>query len=275
MAQKVRLDQYLTENGFFETRSRAKAAIMAGQVLVKGQRIDKAGTMIDPASEVRVKGQHCPYVSRGGLKLEKAIREFGLVLEDAIVLDVGASTGGFTDCALQHGARKVYALDVGYGQLAWSLRQDPRVVVMERANIRHMTEADLPAGFDLITMDVSFISLHIVIPASRRFLRPGGGMLALIKPQFEAGRERVGKHGVVKEREVHRDVIEQIIRMVNDEGFQVKELSFSPITGAEGNIEFLIYLRDGLQTEGFDQAKLERVISEAHSRLKGSCEKSQ
>lgn len=269
MAQKVRLDQYLTDNGFFESRTRAKAAIMAGQVLVKGQRVDKAGTMIDPASEVSVKGQHCPYVSRGGFKLEKAIQQFALNLQDDLVLDVGASTGGFTDCALQHGARQVYALDVGYGQLAWSLRQDPRVVVIERANIRHMTEEDLPTTFDLITIDVSFISLNIVIPASRRFLKPGGEMIALIKPQFEAGRERIGKNGVVKEREVHQDVIEQVIRMVNTEGLQVQDLSFSPITGAEGNIEFLIYLRDVVQTAGFDQAKIEQVISEAHTRLKG------
>lgn len=269
MAQKVRLDQYLTDQGYFETRSRAKAAIMAGQVLVKGQRIDKAGTMIDPTSEVTVKGQHCPYVSRGGFKLEKAIREFHLNLQDAQVLDVGASTGGFTDCALQNGARQVYALDVGYGQLAWSLRQDPRVVVIERANIRHMTEDDLPTTFDLITIDVSFISLQIVIPASRRFLKAGGEMVALIKPQFEAGRERVGKNGVVKEPEVHRDVITQVIQMVNTEGLQVQALSFSPITGAEGNIEFLLYLQDGVRTEGLDLTMVEQVISDAHSRLKG------
>lgn len=268
MAQKVRLDQHLTDGGYYDTRTKAKAAIMAGLVVVNGQRIDKAGTMIDPASQIAIKGQHCPYVSRGGFKLEKAIREFGLNLENYQVLDVGASTGGFTDCALQNGARQVYALDVGYGQLAWSLRQDPRVVVIERANIRHMTEDELPRTFDLVTIDVSFISLNIVIPASRRFMKTGGEMMALIKPQFEAGRERVGKNGVVKDSAVHLDVIEQVIQMVNRENLQVVGLSYSPITGAEGNIEFLLYVKDGLVTEGFDQATIAEIISKAHEALK-------
>lgn len=275
MAKKVRLDQHLTEKGYFESRSKAKAAIMAGLVLVKGQRIDKAGTEIDPESEITVKGDYCPYVSRGGYKLEKAIQGFGLNLQDKQVLDVGASTGGFTDCALQNGARQVYAVDVGYGQMAWSLRQDPRVVVIERANIRYMTEDELPVAFDLVVIDVSFISLNIVIPASRRFLKPGGEMMALIKPQFEAGRGRVGKNGVVKDPDVHHEVIMQTIELAGRENLQVAGLSFSPITGAEGNIEFLIYLKDVRELSGdglgeqFDPAKITEVIASAHATLKG------
>lgn len=275
MAKKVRLDQHLTEGGYFESRSKAKAAIMAGLVLVNGQRIDKAGTEINPESEITVKGDYCPYVSRGGYKLAKAIREFDLNLQDYQVLDVGASTGGFTDCALQNGARQVYAVDVGYGQMAWSLRQDPRVVVIERANIRYMTEAELPATFDLVVIDVSFISLGIVIPASRRFLKPGGEMVALIKPQFEAGRGRVGKNGVVKDADVHHEVIVQTMELAERENLQVLGLSLSPITGAEGNIEFLIYLKDvqdDLEASGgveFEPAKIPEVIASAHATLKG------
>ncbi len=269
MAKKVRLDQLLADNGYFETRNKAKAAIMAGLIFIDGQRIDKAGTKIDPDSEIKVKGEYCPYVSRGGFKLEKAIKVFDLNLTDYQVLDVGASTGGFTDCALQNGAKQVSAVDVGYGQLAWRLRQDPRVIVIERTNIRHMTEDDLPQTFDLVTIDVSFISLKIVIPASRRFLKPGGEMVALIKPQFEAGRERVGKNGVVKDPAVHKDVIEKIIHMVNKENLQVVDLSFSPITGAEGhNIEFLIYLKDGLEIEGFEEERISQVIEKAHTKLR-------
>ncbi len=269
MAKKVRLDQLLTDEGYYETRSKAKSAIMAGVVFIDGNRVDKAGTNIDPESQITIKGEHCPFVSRGGFKLEKAIEVFGLDLKDYKVLDVGASTGGFTDCALQNGAIKVYAVDVGYGQLAWRLRQDPRVVVIERTNIRHMTEDDLPSDFDLVTIDVSFISLGIVIPASRKFLKPGGEMMALIKPQFEAGREKVGKNGVVKDPEIHKDVIEKIIKMVNQENLHVVDLSFSPITGAEGhNIEFLIYLKDGLQNDEFDEQRICQVIKKAHATLK-------
>ncbi len=266
---KIRLDQYLTDNGYYPTRNKAKAAIMAGIVLVNGQRIDKAGTKIDSDSEVTVKGHFCPYVSRGGLKLEKAIQIFNFDLIDYQVLDVGASTGGFTDCALQNGASKVYALDVGYGQLAWSLRQDPRVEVIERTNIRHMTENDLPTNFDLITIDVSFISLRIVIPVARRFLKPGGQMMALIKPQFEAGRDRVGKNGLVKDPAIHLDVIQEIVQMVNEENLQVMGISYSPITGAEGhNIEFLLNLRDGLTEAGFSTEQIEQVITEAHTKFR-------
>ncbi|AZR73517.1 RNA methyltransferase [Anoxybacter fermentans] len=269
MPQKIRLDQHLTEAGYFESRNKAKAAIMAGLVFVDGRRIDKPGTKIDPESEIIIKGEYCPYVSRGGFKLEKAIQVFDLDVTDYKVMDVGASTGGFTDCLLQHGARQVYAVDVGYGQLAWSLRNDPRVVVMERTNIRYLTKDDLPEIFDLVTIDVSFISLKIVIPAARQFLKPGGEMVALIKPQFEAGREKVGKKGVVKDPTIHKDVIGEIIQMVNKEDLQVVDLSYSPITGAEGhNIEFLIYLKDGLKVKGFDEAKIDRIVSKAHAELK-------
>lgn len=270
MGSKVRLDQHLTDAGYFETKNKAKAAIMAGIVFVDGHRVDKAGTKIYAEdSQIKIKGDVCPYVSRGGYKLEKAVQVFDLDLSNFQVLDVGASTGGFTDCALQHGARQVYAVDVGYGQLAWSLRQDPRVEVIERSNIRYMTEKELPCTFDLVTIDVSFISLNIVIPASRRFMKPGGEMMALIKPQFEAGRERVGRNGVVKDPLIHQDVIEKVIQMVNQENLQVVDLSYSPITGAEGhNIEFLIYLRDGLTVEGFDLDKIHQVISEAHANLR-------
>lgn len=268
MAQKIRLDQCLTEQGYFASRNKARAAIMAGLVYINGQRIDKAGTKVDPGSQITIKGEVLPYVSRGGLKLAKAIQSFHLNLTDYQVLDIGASTGGFTDCALQNGASKVYAVDVGYGQLAWSLRQDPRVVVLERTNMRYVTKELLPENFDLITIDVSFISLKIIIPVARRFLKSGGEIVALIKPQFEAGRERVGKNGVVRDLAVHNDVIQEIIQMVNEVGLEVADLSYSPITGAEGhNIEFLIYLKDGLVNKGFSLEKVNQVIKEAHAEL--------
>lgn len=269
MAKKIRLDVHLTEEEYFPSRNKAKGAIMAGIVFVNGERIDKAGTKIDPESEIEIKGEHCPYVSRGGYKLEKAIEAFNLDLTDYKMLDVGASTGGFTDCALQNGACQVYALDVGYGQLAWKLRQDSRVEVIERTNIRYLTKDDLPEVFDIVTIDVSFISLSIVIPASRRFLKHEGEMVALIKPQFEAGRDKVGKNGVVKDPEIHKEVIEKVIGLVNETDLQVVDLSYSPITGASGhNIEFLIYLKDGLKDEGYSESKIDKVISEAHADLK-------
>lgn len=265
---KVRLDQHLITQGHFETRNKARAAIMAGIIFVNDQRIDKAGTKIDSSSKITIKGDHCPYVSRGGLKLEQAIQSFQLNLTDYRVLDVGASTGGFTDCALQHGAKQVYAVDVGYGQLAWSLRQDPRVQVIERTNIRYLSPDDLPKTFDLVTIDVSFISLKIVIPAARQFLRPAGSMVLLLKPQFEAGRERVGKNGVVRDPRVHFQVISEIVQLANREDLQVLDLAYSPITGAAGhNIEFLLYLSDGLENTGFSVDKIEQVIEKAHQEL--------
>lgn len=265
---KVRLDQHLMTTGYFQTRNKAQAAIMAGIVFVNDQRIDKAGTKIDPHSKIKIKGDMCPYVSRGGLKLEKAIQSFHLNLSDYQVLDVGASTGGFTDCALQHGASQIYAVDVGYGQLAWSLRQDPRVEVIERTNIRYLTADDLPINFDLITIDVSFISLKIVLPAARQFLKPAGQMVVLLKPQFEAGRERILKNGVVRDPAVHLEVILETIELANQENLDVLDLAYSPITGATGhNIEFLLYLRDGLKDEGFAIDQIEQVIQDAHQEL--------
>lgn len=243
-AAKERLDVLLVEQGFFESREKAKAAIMAGLVLVGTEQVDKAGTKIPRAAALTVKGAVHPYVSRGGLKLEKAISAFGLDLEGAVMLDIGASTGGFTDCALQHGAAFVYAIDVGYNQLDWSLRQHPQVCVMERCNFRHMTPDQLigpEPGF--ASIDVSFISLKLILPALRPLLRPGAGTVALIKPQFEAGREQVGKSGVVRDSRVHLSVLREVLEAADGLGFSLVGLTYSPITGGEGNIEFLAYWR--------------------------------
>jgi len=239
---KERLDVLLVEQGFFESREKAKAAIMAGLVLVGTEQVDKAGTKIPRDSALTVKGAVHPYVSRGGLKLEKAIREFGIDLSGAVMLDIGASTGGFTDCALQHGAAYVYAIDVGYNQLDWSLRQEPRVNVMERCNFRHMAPDQLIGPEPVFaSIDVSFISLKLILPALRPLLRPGGGTVALIKPQFEAGREQVGKSGVVRDPDVHLNVLREVLNAATDLGFALRGLTYSPITGGEGNIEFLAY----------------------------------
>lgn len=237
---KERLDVLLVEQGYFESREKAKASIMAGLVLVGTEQVDKAGTKVPRDAAITVKGAPHPYVSRGGLKLEKAIRTFGLNLNNKVVLDIGASTGGFTDCALQNGASFVYAVDVGYNQLDWSLRQDERVRVMERTNFRHMTSEQLDGpqpGFACI--DVSFISLKLILPALAGLLKPGGDVVALIKPQFEAGREQVGKSGVVRNSAVHARVIRSVLDKAGELGFTLQGLTFSPITGGEGNIEFL------------------------------------
>ncbi|WP_018132476.1 TlyA family RNA methyltransferase [Effusibacillus pohliae] len=243
MSTKERLDVLLTDRGFYPSREKAKAAIMAGLVFVDGERVDKAGTKVKIDSRIEVAGNLHPYVSRGGLKLEKALRTFGVSMEGRVVIDIGASTGGFTDCALQHGARLVYAVDVGYGQLAWQLRQDPRVIVMERTNFRHLKPADLPADRpDIAVMDVSFISVRLLFPVIKSVLVPGGTLLSLIKPQFEAGREKVGKNGIVRDPETHREVLVQTLRAAAAEGFAIRGLTFSPITGGDGNIEFLAHL---------------------------------
>jgi len=244
---KERLDVLLVEQGYFESREKAKAAIMAGLVLIGSEKVDKAGTKVPRDAAVTVKGAPHPYVSRGGLKLEKAIRHFGIGLEGKTMLDIGASTGGFTDCALQNGASYVYALDVGYNQLDWSLRQDERVCVMERTNFRHVTPDQLPGPKpDFATIDVSFISLKLILPALVPLLSPGAGTVALIKPQFEAGREQVGKSGVVRDSSVHVAVVKEVLLFADGLGFDLQGLTFSPITGGEGNIEFLAYwtLRD-------------------------------
>jgi len=252
-ATKERLDVLLLEQGYYESREKAKAAIMAGLVFVGPERVDKAGTKIPRDAAITVKGAVHPYVSRGGLKLEKAIKHFGLDLRDAVMLDIGASTGGFTDCALQNGASRVYAVDVGYNQLDWSLRQDERVQVLERTNFRHMTADQLVGPRPRVaTIDVSFISLKLILPVLADILAPGGKTVALIKPQFEAGREHVGKSGVVRDPSVHKFVLREVLDAAGRSGYKLSGLTFSPITGGEGNIEFLALWTldpDSAQTE--------------------------
>ncbi len=241
--KKVRLDVLLTEQGFAPSREKAKAIIMSGVVFVNGQREDKAGSCFDPTDlKIEVRGQTLKYVSRGGLKLEKAFATWQLQVEDLVCLDIGCSTGGFTDVCLQNGAAKVYSVDVGHGQLAWSLRQDPRVVVMEQTNFRYLEPKDLPEMMGFAATDVSFISLTKILIPARNLLEPGAQMVCLIKPQFEAGREKVGKHGVVREAETHREVIGSITDYADMIGFEVLGLDYSPITGPEGNVEFLLLL---------------------------------
>jgi len=239
MSSKERLDIILVKKGLFPSREKAKASIMAGEIFVDGLRIDKAGSLIKENANIELKVKSLPYVSRGGLKLEKALKRFDVDVSDKIVLDIGASTGGFTDCLLKNGAFKVYAVDVGYGQLDWNLRNDKRVVNMERINIRYLES--LPEKVDLITIDVSFISLSIVIPSALKFLKEDGCLIALIKPQFEAGKGKVGKKGVVKDPDTHIQVINKIIKISSDYGLIIKGITHSPIKGPEGNIEYLIY----------------------------------
>lgn len=241
---KQRLDTALVERGLASGRDKAKALIMAGQVYCNGQKADKVGEEIREEDALEVRGDTLPYVSRGGLKLEKAIKNFGLRLENKVCCDFGASTGGFTDCMLQNGAVKVYAFDVGYGQLAWSLRQDPRVINRERTNVRHITRQDVEP-IDFVSADLSFISLKLIFPAIMDVLKEGGEALCLVKPQFEAGRDKVGKKGVVKDPSVHREVLNTVLCLARQEGFWVAGLDFSPIKGPEGNIEYLLYLTKG------------------------------
>ena len=242
MKIKKRLDVLLTELGYTDSRSKAQAIIMAGQVYVDGQKADKPGISYEETVQIEVRGESCPYVSRGGLKLEKALQDFGVQPEGYVCSDSGASTGGFTDCLLQQGASKVFAIDVGYGQLDWKIRSDPRVVVMERTNIRYVTPEDLGEPLDLSVIDVSFISLKIVLPAIKALLKPTGQVLCLIKPQFEAGREKVGKKGVVRDPETHNEVLEHFVALAKELGFTILGLTFSPVKGPEGNIEFLGHL---------------------------------
>lgn len=270
MSKKERIDVRLVQEGYFPSREKARAAIMAGLVFVGQERCDKAGMKVETNKPITVKGQVHPYVSRGGLKLEKAIQTFGIDLTDAVVMDIGASTGGFTDCALQHGARLVYAIDVGYGQLDWSLRQNDRVVVMERTNFRYLKAEEWEGDpIQFATIDVSFISLRLILPVLKEFMEPGGGVLALVKPQFEAGREQVGKHGVVRDAEVHKEVLRTMLRFSEELGFRVQGLSFSPITGGEGNIEFLLHLEwngvpNGQEVQEYE-ADIDRIVQEAHA----------
>ena len=242
--KKERVDVLSVEQGLFETREKAKRAIMAGIVYCNEMRLDKPGEKITVDSVLTVKGKTLPYVSRGGLKLEKALKVFDIDIKDKILLDIGSSTGGFTDCALQNGAIMSYAVDVGYNQLAWKLRSDDRVVVMERTNFRYVTPSDLNGPMpNFSSIDVSFISLKLILPVLKTLLVPESDVVALVKPQFEAGREQVGKKGIIRDPKVHEQVLQQIIEFSLITGFNVKNLSFSPITGGEGNIEFLLHLR--------------------------------
>ncbi len=268
MAAKKRLDVLLTERGLAESRQKAQAIIMAGQVFWQGKRMDKAGASVPEDAELEVRGG-LKYVSRGGLKLEKAMETFDLPdLTGAVAIDAGASTGGFTDCMLQNGAAKVYAVDVGYGQLAWSLRSDPRVVCMERTNVRYLTGEDIPEPLDFGSVDVSFISLRLILPALRTLMKPEGELVCLIKPQFEAGKEKVGKKGVVRDRAVHREVLEQFLRHADECGFYVKDLTFSPIRGPEGNIEYLGHLT--VREQPPYDGDLAALVEASHARLEGT-----
>lgn len=268
MKIKKRLDVLLTEQGYADTRSKAQAIIMSGQVYVDGQKADKPGVSYEETVQLEVRGAACPYVSRGGLKLEKALRDFGVEPKGYVCSDSGASTGGFTDCLLQQGASKVFAIDVGYGQLDWKIRSDPRVVVMERTNIRYVTPEDLGEPLDISVIDVSFISLKIVLPAIKNLLKPDvGQVLCLIKPQFEAGKEKVGKKGVVREPEIHKEVLDMFVELAASLDFTILGLTFSPVKGPEGNIEFLGHLTladaEGITPDTAD------VVAQAHQTLKG------
>ena len=264
--KKERLDVLLVNRGMFESRAKAQAAVMAGQVLVNEQKIDKPGTPVAPEVTIRLLGNKLPYVSRGGLKLEKALQIFPISVEGKVVADIGASTGGFTDCALQNGAAKVYAIDVGYGQLAWKLRNDERVVNMERTNVRYLEADSLPEQVDAATIDVAFISLDKILPAVHKILKPEGFVVALIKPQFEAGREKVGKKGVVRDAKVHLEVLENFLNHAKENNFTVVDMTFSPIRGPEGNIEYLGYLRKNGGDNG--SSDLQSIVEASHADLK-------
>ena len=266
---KERLDVLLVSQGLAASREKAKAIIMSGNVLVNGQREDKAGTMIDVKAEITVKGGQLKYVSRGGLKLEKAMSHFDLSLEGRVCMDVGASTGGFTDCMLQNGAVKVYSVDVGHGQLDWKLRNDPRVVCMEKTNIRYVTPEQIEEPAAFVSIDVSFISLTKVLPPVRELMTEDGEIVCLIKPQFEAGREKVGKKGVVRDPKVHEEVIEKVIDFAATVGLESRELEFSPIKGPEGNIEYLLHLLkrpDAASVEPF-AGNVREIVAQAHGTL--------
>lgn len=267
--KKERLDVLLVNRGFFQSREKAKSSIMAGVVFVNDKKEDKPGVKVDVDSIITIKENVHPYVSRGGLKLEKAIRVFNIDLKDKTAIDVGAPTGGFTDCMLKNGAKKVFAVDVGYGQLAWELRNDERVVCMERTNIRYVKPEDIGILADFSSIDVSFISLKKVIPVVINLLKDDGELLCLIKPQFEAGREKVGKHGVVRDKKVHEEVVKDIITFSLKEGLKIRGLDFSPIKGPEGNIEYLVYLskKEGSTSEGELFELVNKVIDDSHTEL--------
>ena len=262
---KKRLDVLLCEQGLAESRQRAQADIMGGFVFVNGQRALKAGMPVDEGAQVEVRGRAIPYVSRGGLKLAKAVECFGLDLTGAVSADIGASTGGFSDCMLQNGAAKVYAVDTGYGKLDWKIRTDPRVVCLERTNARYLTREQIPEPLDFASIDVSFISLRLILPPLRPLMRPGGEVVCLVKPQFEAGREKVGKKGVVRDSAVHLEVLEGFLDHAAQAGFYVKALDYSPIKGPEGNIEYLGWL--GTEEQAPWAGDLKALVDQSHRAL--------
>ena len=266
-SKKERLDILLVEKGICNSRERAKTNIMAGLVFVDGHRVDKAGEKVNRDAEIIFKGEELKYVSRGGLKLEKAMDEFNISLDNKVCMDIGASTGGFTDCMLQNGATKVYAVDVGYGQLAWKLRTDSRVVNLERTNIRHVTMDMLEEPIAFFSVDVSFISLKHIFPVAQRITTENATGICLVKPQFEAGKEKVGKKGVVREASTHKEVIVQAAQYAFDNGFSVKGLDFSPIKGPEGNIEFLLFVEKTQVPEPIDPNLIETIVNSAHQNL--------
>ena len=267
MSSKKRLDVAMVERGLAESRQKAQAVIMAGQVFVDGRRVDKAGAPVTEARAIEVRGRALPYVSRGGLKLEKAMQLWPIALNGAVCADIGASTGGFTDCMLQNGAQKVYAVDVGYNQLDYRLRTHPQVVCMERTNARYLTQEQIPDPLDFFSVDVSFISLNLILPALRPLMKETGEGVCLVKPQFEAGKDKVGKKGVVRDPEVHLEVLEHFLEHAAHAGFSVKDITFSPIRGPEGNIEYLGYLsvRQGEEYSG----DLSALVAASHGELKG------
>lgn len=262
---KQRLDVLLVERGLVESRQKAQALIMAGQVYVKEQKVDKAGAPTDPEAPIEIRGGGLKYVSRGGYKLEKAMETWPITLTGKTCADIGASTGGFTDCMLQNGAAKVYAVDVGYGQFAWKLRGDPRVVCLERTNARYLTHEEIPDELDFFSVDVSFISLNLILPPLRPLMAPGGQGVCLIKPQFEAGRDKVGKKGVVRDKGVHREVLEHFLDHARAAGFGVRGITFSPIRGPEGNIEYLGWLSAGEEEDW--QGELAQLVEASHAQL--------
>lgn len=263
--KKIRLDQLVFDLGFTESRERAKTTIMSGLVFVNGQRADKPGMPVSAEAKIEVRGDALPFVSRGGFKLDKALRVFPVDPSGKVCIDCGASTGGFTDVLLQHGAARVYAVDVGYGQLAWKLRNDERVINLERTNLRYITDEQIPEMLDLAVMDVSFISIRLVLPAVRQLLKPGADIICLIKPQFEAGREEVGKKGVVRDENVHKDVVNGILLFAPTIGLSVMGLDFSPIKGPEGNIEYICHMKNGDYDAPYPD--VDAIVSASHEVL--------
>lgn len=267
MSEKQRLDAELVARGIIQSREQAKAAIMAGQVYVNNQKADKAGESVTPDDKIEFRGENLKYVSRGGLKLEKAMELYGFKLDNKICMDVGASTGGFTDCMLQKGATKVYSIDVGYGQLAWKLRQDERVVNLERTNVRYITDEQVPDTVDFVSIDVSFISLGLVIPVLVQFLSEEAMMVCLVKPQFEAGKDKVGKHGVVRDPATHMEVLERAVGFAKNAGFGIVGLEFSPIKGPQGNIEYLMVLTRKESELTVSSEEIKALVESSHNEL--------